>query len=324
MQTEPSRTPRTLFLYLVVAVLFIAAIFYVMANSGAPEKTKQNASVSYEFFRNATAKLTYAGHVFLLDPMLGPKGAYPPFAGLAPNPIIDLPVPAETLVAGIDAVLVGHMHIDHFDPMAAGLLDKAIPVITPNNQAPTNPADPENSVMSFKDQLVGYGFTNVTTIEDEDRTETVYENVTIKQVFGLHGEGVWQVLAGGMNGFIISAEGAPTIYWTGDTVLDQGGEVRAVLKQYKPDLVIAHTGGAVIEQVSTDPLMMDEAQFFDFAKEAKAANPDVRLIAVHMNALDHCRTTRENLLAMAATYSDDIKNSVFAPVEGELIEFKDW
>ncbi|MEL6263961.1 MAG: MBL fold metallo-hydrolase, partial [Cyanobacteria bacterium J06626_6] len=72
-------------------------------------------SISYEFFRNVTAKLTYSGQTLLLDPMLSEKGALPSFAGIAPNPTIDLPVEVASILEGVDAVLVSHMHADHFD-----------------------------------------------------------------------------------------------------------------------------------------------------------------------------------------------------------------
>ena len=44
------------------------------------------------------------------------------------NPLVELPEPPEVVVAGIDAVLVTHMHRDHFDDTAAELLPKDVPV----------------------------------------------------------------------------------------------------------------------------------------------------------------------------------------------------
>ncbi|MEM7643627.1 MAG: MBL fold metallo-hydrolase [Pseudomonadota bacterium] len=77
--------------------------------------------VDYHFMRNATARLTYGGKTFLLDPTLSAKGALPSFAGIAPNPTAELPIPAEEIVNGIDIVIISHLHGDHFDGAAAAL-----------------------------------------------------------------------------------------------------------------------------------------------------------------------------------------------------------
>ena len=59
-------------------------------------------ATTYHFIRNATARLEYGGKTFLLDPMLSDKGQLPAFAGIAPNPTVALPIPAQDIVARID------------------------------------------------------------------------------------------------------------------------------------------------------------------------------------------------------------------------------
>ena len=44
------------------------------------------------------------------------------------NPTVELPFPAEEIVAGLDAVLVTHCHKDHFDETAERLLPRDVPV----------------------------------------------------------------------------------------------------------------------------------------------------------------------------------------------------
>ena len=78
--------------------------------------------------RNATMKITYAGRMYLTDPLLDPKHSYDSFAEKSPNPTVDLPCPLEEVLEGIDAVLVSHIHIDHFDPTARDHLPKEIPL----------------------------------------------------------------------------------------------------------------------------------------------------------------------------------------------------
>ena len=78
--------------------------------------------------RNATMKITYSGRTFLTDPLLAPKHSYDPFVGKSLNPTADLPYPVEEILHGIEAVLVSHVHIDHFDRAARRLLSKKIPL----------------------------------------------------------------------------------------------------------------------------------------------------------------------------------------------------
>ncbi len=71
--------------------------------------------------RNATLVIDYAGKRFLTDPWFGPQGDFPGFDGTPNshirNPLVDLPVPVEELV-GVDAVLLTHVHPDHWDDHA--------------------------------------------------------------------------------------------------------------------------------------------------------------------------------------------------------------
>jgi L-ascorbate metabolism protein UlaG (beta-lactamase superfamily) len=268
--------------------------------------------------RNATARLDYAGRTFLLDPMLSPKGALPSFAGIAPNPTVELPLPVGDILAGIDGVIVGHMHPDHFDAAAGAALPKSIPILTPDNAAAADPARPAETTSSFAAQLAAYGFTNVATIGDEG---TTFLGVTAYQEFGAHGTGLAGELLGGINGIVLKAEGHPTIYWTGDTILDAEGRIEAILAEHRPDIVIAHTGGALVKALSPDPILMDEQQALTLFRAAMRYNPRVRIVAVHMNALDHCFTTRETLGKAIATLPADLRARIVLPREGERIAF---
>jgi L-ascorbate metabolism protein UlaG (beta-lactamase superfamily) len=303
-----------------MGVAVVGLIAAGCASKSAPDDGKTNFS-SYEFYRNATAKLTYDGQTFLLDPMLAAKGTLPSFAGKAPNPTINLTVDIKQIVADIDGVIVSHMHTDHFDEAAAQNLPKDIKIHTPRNSAPENPADPVKSNSSFQSQLEAMGFRNVTTIESEAGQPTRIDGITLTQVFGQHGAGLVGDLMGGVNGIVFEAEGQPTIYWTGDTILDDGGQIKAILTRYRPDVIIAHTGGAVVEAIAPDPLMMNEQQAIEFFEAAEAANPDVHIVAVHMDALDHCLTTRASL-QLAIDHSEaSSKLKVSLPLEGQTILF---
>lgn len=77
--------------------------------------------------RNATLFIDYAGLKFLIDPVFAQKATYPPFPSLLRaeeyNPLVDLPVPIEE-ICHPDAVIITHLHRDHFDKEAALHLEK--------------------------------------------------------------------------------------------------------------------------------------------------------------------------------------------------------
>ena len=210
------------------------------------------------------------------------------------------------------------MHSDHFAPAAGELLEKSLPVITPRNSARVNPADP-STLASFKAQLEEYGFSNVLEIVSDDSENLRFRNLDFQQVWARHGKGVVGDLIGDVNGIIVTADGMPTLYWTSDTILDEAGEIEGILERFRPDIVIANTGGPVIEAVSPELLLMDAAQGIELIKLANRYNPNVQVIAVHMDSLDHCFSTREDLLNLVGTLPTDLRNRVFVPQDGERI-----
>ncbi|MEO0499264.1 MAG: MBL fold metallo-hydrolase [Pseudomonadota bacterium] len=289
------------------------------SSAGNTVEAAANPAVRYEFIRNATARLHYAGKRLLLDPMLSAKGALPSFADIAPNPTVELPVPAAGIVRDIDAVIVSHMHSDHFDDAAADLLPKSIPMVTCANSYSPDFAKPDDRV-SFQAALQDKGFTDVTAISTDEAAPTTLDGITIRQVWGLHGRGEVGQLLGNVNGIVLQAEGHPTIYWAGDTILDDA-EMTAILTRFRPDIVIAHTGGPVIEAISPELLLMDAAQGMRLFQMAEQANANVRMIAVHMGALDHCFSTRDQLRTAMADLDPGRTARIAIPADGETLDF---
>ena len=72
-----------------------------------------------QLVRSATVRVSMAGVVLLIDPWLAAKGEGRSYAGDVRSPLVDLPMPVEAVVDGVDAVLVSHLHSDHFDAAAA-------------------------------------------------------------------------------------------------------------------------------------------------------------------------------------------------------------
>lgn len=89
--------------------------------------------------RNATLKINFAGKTILVDPMLSKKGELPPFGppilplypasgNMENNPLVELPIPVEELLDNVDAVIITHLHDDHWDAAAVELIDKNMPL----------------------------------------------------------------------------------------------------------------------------------------------------------------------------------------------------
>src|SRR3954449_7628269 len=87
--------------------------------------------VKLTLIRHATLRVEYAGHTILVDPQLDPAGAreaVPNTPNPRRSPLGDLPMPAEQVLEGVDALLVTHLHQDHFDDTARELLDRDLPL----------------------------------------------------------------------------------------------------------------------------------------------------------------------------------------------------
>ena len=81
--------------------------------------------------RHATLLLELEGRRVLVEPMLDDAGAREPVEDSPKprrNPLVPLPFPAEEVVRGLDAVVVTHMHQDHFDETGARLVPRDVPV----------------------------------------------------------------------------------------------------------------------------------------------------------------------------------------------------
>lgn len=243
--------------------------------------------------RNATMKITYAGRKFLTDPLLAPKHSYDPFAGKSPNPTTDLPCPVEEVVYDIEAILVSHVHTDHFDRAAKELLPKEIPLFC-------QPSDVE--------KITSKGFQSVRPIE----MSYTWEGVTVTRTNGQHGTGDWGERMGNVSGFVLQAENEPTVFWVGDSIWCE--PVEQVVKDFRPDIIITHSGGAKFPD--SDPIIMDAEQTIAVCQAA----PNAVVVAVHLEALDHCPVTRADLRSMAEKAGITSRQLVI-PADGELFSF---
>jgi L-ascorbate metabolism protein UlaG (beta-lactamase superfamily) len=246
-----------------------------------------------QLIRNATLRLTYAGHVILIDPLLGPKHSYQSLAGKEDNPTVDLPMPLEQVLADVELVIVSHLHNDHFDATAKTDLPRGWPILCqPGDQA----------------RLAEHGFSAVTEIENE----FTWQGIRIIRTGGTHGSGPWGERLNPVSGFVFCAESEPTLYWLGDTILYD--EVSAWIDQFEPDVIVTHSGGAELQD--SGPIVMDIPQTLQTAAIAPAAV----VLPVHLEALDHCLVMRLDLRAAIEEVGESER--VLVLDDGEAVEIE--
>jgi L-ascorbate metabolism protein UlaG (beta-lactamase superfamily) len=211
--------------------------------------------------RHSTLVLEMSGLRILIDPMLDDAGARPPIEDTENelrNPLVPLPVPPADVVAGVDGVVVTHLHEDHFDETAAALLRRPTPLLT----------QPESL-----EQLRSLGFSAAT---DEDAG---WLGLEVARTGGRHGTGETADELGPVSGFVIDG-----VYVAGDTIWCD--EVRDAIERRNPHTIVVNGSGARF--VGGDPIVMD-------VEDVRALRnaTDARVVVVHLEAINHCIERRD-------------------------------
>ena len=250
--------------------------------------------------RNATLKIQYAGKTILLDPMLGEKGTEMSALGVNLNPRVHLTMPVSEVLKGVDFVLLTHAHIDHYDPAAKRLISKNMPWYV-------QPADYDS--VAVKDH-----FRNTTVIKENVNVG----GITIIRIAGNHGRGKLGEMMGASSGYVLKADGQPTLYVMGDCVWNE--VTQKVVKEHQPEYIVVNSGGAILPPMSkTDgPIIPNEAETMHIIDDCPV---NTRFIAVHMDAIDHCQTTRAILRNEARHHGTDMSRLII-PEDGESITLK--
>lgn len=249
------------------------------------------APARLQLVRNATAIIRYGGRTLLLDPFLSPAGALPAFNNTPnprPNPLVELPMPAAQVVAGIDATLLTHLHVDHWDPVARELLPKDSAIFV-------QPADHE--------RVTTAGFTAARPVE----SLLEWEGITIARTGGRHGRGDVGQRMGTVSGYVLARAGLPTIYIAGDTTWCP--EVADAIEAHTPDVIVVNAGAA--QFLEGGLIIMGLGDVVEVCRAA----PRATVIAVHLEAVNHCLLSRADL--REGLRRAGVRSVVHIPRDGE-------
>ncbi|WP_201628809.1 MBL fold metallo-hydrolase [Psychrobacter maritimus] len=275
------------------------------ANSNAVKQTAAN-TVQFQQIRNATIKLDYDGTTFLVDPMLAAKNAYPGLENTVHSeiryPMVDLPMSiAEVLKA--DAIILTHLHADHWDDAARNLVPRDMPIFT---------QDAADAATVRKD-----GFTDVRVLTEQG---VVFKGTRINKTIGQHGtDAMYKIpaLAEGLGktiGIVFQKSGYKTVYVAGDTIWDK--EVEDALTRYKPDAVVLNTGYAKMTGFVDDSIIMGK----DDVYRAYQFSPNAQIISVHMDTVNHATLTKAELRHFIEEKHLD-KQRTLVPDDGQYYKF---
>lgn len=246
--------------------------------------------------RNATEIITFGKNKFLIDPMLSEKGMLPPFPSLSKeenNPLDHLPVRPDEFLSDIDAVIVTHSHVDHWDVAAEQLLNKELPIFIQNEKD--------------LELIQKVGFQNVQILENE----TKFNNIKLYRTEGQHFNQLnFKDMIGDTMGVIFESESEPKLYLAGDTIWFKG--VEEALVEHKPEVIVLNAGG---NQIPGCRLVMNENDVYEVHKHL----PNSALIAVHMEAVNHWELSKEDLREFSI--NNNFEDKLFIPNNGTELEF---
>ncbi|WP_081161728.1 MBL fold metallo-hydrolase [Ensifer aridi] len=267
--------------------------------ASAQDTAAPQGSVRITQIRNATLHVVYGGVRFLIDPMLSDRHAWPGFEGSVNseerNPLVHLPMTKEEIIDA-DAVIVTHLHEDHWDEEARKVLPKTLPVFAQND------ADAQT--------IRGQGFSDVRVLS----ATSSFKGVQLIKTDGRHGTEAHYAkigkILGQVCGVVFKQAGAKTVYLAGDTIWQE--DVAAALDAYRPDVAILNTGYALVVGIEGGIIMGTQ----DVLSVHRAA-PEALLIGSHMEAVNHCTVSRADLRAFAR--ANGFADKLRTPGDGETL-----
>lgn len=244
--------------------------------------------------RNATFILTLGARRFLVDPMLSGPGKLPAFKVFSRerqrNPIVPLPEEAKEALTSVTDVLITHEHMDHIDRAGMKWIkDRDLPVW----------ASPIDAPYLKKKGL------NVTALENGAM------GMKVELVPTKHSRGLLSWLLGPVTGFYLAHPGEPSLYLTSDAVLTD--HLLKTLDRLKPEIIVAPAGAA---NFGLGPdLLFSVNELVTLTKRVQS-----KMVFNHLEAIDHCPTTREEL--KQRMNEEGLSERVSIPKDGETLFFE--
>ncbi|WP_338792063.1 MBL fold metallo-hydrolase [Bernardetia sp. MNP-M8] len=246
--------------------------------------------------RNATLVIETEKDVILVEPMLGKKGTLPTFTFFRfkaqKNPIVELPDNSQAILNKVTHCLITHAHPDHLDTAAERFLIK--------NNIPVTCSIKDEKLFKKK------GLDVVQTIDYWKKSN--FLGGTIEGIPAKHGYGFISKPMGNVMGFYIELPNQKSIYLSSDTIYTPS--VDKVLKEYKPAISVIACGSAQLDIFQ--PLLMKMKDIVKFVQ-----NSDGIVIANHLEAVNHCPTTRIGL--QKELEKNGLSYKVHIPNDGDVI-----
>lgn len=253
-------------------------------------QNQSNFKIEFFHIRHATSILTIDNKTILIDPMLSGKGMLPPVIlsfNKLKNPMTSLPINVESIIKGIDYLLITHLHFDHFDK-------KAIEVLPGNIQVLCSKYD-------YK-KLHRIGFSSVHSIENDSDID----GITINRFPAVHGKGLFKPLMGKGSSYLLTYKGLK-IFLTGDCLWTKSLKNRIV--EIKPDVIIANAGAARFK--IGNPITMSIHDIQEMSKLLEKT----KIVVVHLDALNHCSETSVFCKKQTQNYAN-----ICLPNDGEKMD----
>ncbi|MEV8066709.1 MBL fold metallo-hydrolase [Streptomyces sp. NPDC085995] len=234
------------------------------------------AAVPVRVLGGPTALLEYGGLTFLTDPTFDGPGDHP----LGNGRVLTKTAPAGAAPAdlgNIDVVLLSHdQHPDNLDRSGRALLADVPLTLTTRGGADRLGGTARGLAPWDSTVLPGPGGVDV----------------TVTTVPALHGPEGCEPVIGEVVGFVLSGDGLPTVYVSGDNAsLDL---VRQIAERFGPvDTAVLFAGAARTAALDGALLTLDSGQAAEAARILGAR----RIVPVHFDSWAHFTEGREELVA---------------------------
>ena len=230
--------------------------------------------------RNATVLVEYNKTKFLIDPWLMPKDCMEGFESAVNShirqPRVELPLEIEK-ITDVDAVIITHIHPDHWDDYAKNALKKDIKIFVQSE--------------FDKNYMLKEGFKNVEILSTNG---TTYEKVSLYKTSTQHGRReILKPLCESIGmpydamGVVFKSKNEKTLYIAGDTIWCN--EVDEAIREHKPEIIIVNACAATV--LNGERLIMN----IDDIKQVIKNSPKSTIIASHMDTVSHLTITRKDL-----------------------------